>query len=100
MIFIQAAVDIAGGVIDGSVSSYTFTYNGGSGSAQNFAVLSDDCNTSGFVCEHMFNTPASSVPPFYTVSVTASNVVGEGPTTTSLPIREQTANYMQLNCGQ
>ena len=87
-------MNIAGGVIDGSVSSYTFIYNDGSESAPKFAVLSDDCNTGGFVCEHIFNAPASSVPPFYTVSVTASNVVGEGPAAISLPIREQTVNYM------
>ena len=88
MITLQAAVDIAGDFLDGSVSSYTFTYNDGSESAPTFPVLSNDCNTDGVTCEHVFHIPTSSVPPFYSLSVTATNVVGEGPATTSLPIGE------------
>ena len=88
MITLQDAVDIAGGFIDGSISNYTFTYNDGSESAPTFAVLSNDCNTDSVTCEHVFNIPSSSVPLFYSLSVTATNVVGEGPATTSLPIRE------------
>ena len=81
----QAPFDIAGS-LDGSIISYTFTYNGSSGSPLTFVVPSANC--SGGVCQHVFNTPTSSVPPFYTVAVTATNVVGEGPATISPPIRE------------
>ena len=73
--------------MDGSVISYTFTYNGGSGSPPKFAVPSANC--SGGVCQHVFNIQTSSVPPFYTVAVTATNLVGEGPITTSQPICKQ-----------
>ena len=73
--------------MDGSVISYTFTYNDGSGSPPTFVVPSANC--SGGMCQHVFNTPTSSVPLFYTISVTATNAVGEGPLTTSQPIREQ-----------
>ena len=73
--------------MDGSVISYTFTYDNGSGSSPTFVVPSANC--SGGVCQHVFNTPTSSVPPLYNVSVTAANVVGEGPLTTSQTIREQ-----------
>ena len=81
----QAPFDIAGG-LDGSVISYIFIYDDGSGSPPTFVVPSANC--SGGVCQHVFNTPTSSIPPFYTVSVTATNVVGVGPANISLPIRE------------
>ena len=73
--------------MDESIISYTFTYNGSSGSPPKFVIPSANC--SGGVCQHVFSTPTSSVPPFYTVSVTATNVVGEGPATTSQNICEQ-----------
>ena len=73
--------------MDGSISNYTFTYIDGSGSPPTFVVPSANC--SGGVCQHMFRTPNSSVPPSYTVSVMATNVVGEGPATSSQLIREQ-----------
>ena len=79
--------------MDGSVISHTFTYNDGSGSPPTFDVPSANC--SGGVCQHVFTTPTSSVPSFYIVSVTATNVVGEGPVTTLQPIREQI--YYVLN---
>ena len=82
----QTTVDIAEGFLDGSVINYTFTYNDGSGSPPTFVVPSADC--SGGVCEHFFNVPTSSTPTSYTVSVTATNVVGEGPANTSQPISE------------
>ena len=77
--------------MDGSVISYTFTYNDGSGSSPTFDVPSANC--SGGVCQHVFTTPTSSVPPSYTVSVIATNVVGEGPATISQTIREQIDMY-------
>ena len=77
--------------MDGSVISHTFTYNDGSGSPPTFDVPSANC--SGGVCQHVFTTPTSSVPPSYRVSVTATNMVGEGPATTSQPIREQIDMY-------
>lgn len=77
--------------MDGSVISHTFTYNDGSGSPPTFDVPSANC--SGGVCQHVFTTPTSSVPPSYTVSVIATNVVGEGPATISQPIREQIDMY-------
>ena len=83
----QAPIDIAGEFVDGSIVNYIFTYNDGSRFSQTFTVPSGDC--SGGVCQHVFNIPTSSVPPFYTVSVTATNVVGVGPANTSQPIREQ-----------
>ena len=73
--------------MDGSVISYTLTYSDGSGSPPTFVVPSVNCN--GGVCEHVFNTPTSTLPPSYTVSMTATNVVGEGPATTSQTIRKQ-----------
>ena len=82
----QAPADIVGVGLNGSVFSYTFIYNDGSGSPPTFVVPSANC--SGSVCEHVFQIPTSSVPPSYTVSVTAINVMGEGPSTTSIPIRE------------
>ena len=83
----QAPVDIAGGFVDGSVISYTLTYSDGSGSPPTFVVSSANCG--GQVCEHVFTTPTGSVPSSYTVSMTATNVVGEGPATTSQLIRKQ-----------
>ena len=81
--------------MDGSVIKYTFFYKGDSGSPKtNFVVLRADCN--GGVCEHMFNVPTSSVPLFYTVSVTATNVVGEGHMTTSQPIRKPKLNEASI----
>ena len=73
--------------MDGSISNYTFTYIDGSGSPPTFVVPSANC--SGGVCQHVFPTPTSSVPPSYTVSVMATNVAGEGPATSSQLIREQ-----------
>ena len=73
--------------MDGSIGNYIFTYSDGSGLPPKFVVPNANC--SGGVCQHVFNTPTSSVPTFYTVSVTATNAVGEGPLTTSQPIREQ-----------
>ena len=73
--------------MDGSVISHTFTYNDGSGYPPTFVVPSANC--SGGVCQHVFTTPTSSVPSFYNVLVTATNVVGGGPATTSQPICEQ-----------
>ena len=83
----QAPVNFPGGVVNGSVSSCSFTYKDGSGSPATFVVPSANC--SGGMCEQVFNIPNSSVPLFYTVSVTATNVIGEGPANTSQPIREQ-----------
>ena len=83
----QASVDISGGFNAGSVISYTFIYNDGSVFPPTFVVPSANCSAS--VCEHVFNIPTSSVPPFYTVSVTATNVMGEGPVTISPLICEQ-----------
>ena len=77
--------------MNGSVISYTFTYNDGSGSSPTFDVPSANC--SGGVCQHVFTTPTSSVPPFYYVLATATNVVGEGPATTSQIICEQIDTY-------
>ena len=51
-----------------------------------FFVPSADC--SGGVCEHVFNILTSNVPPSYTVTVFASNLVGGGPRYTSQPIGE------------
>ena len=82
----QPPVDIAGTGVDGSVSSYTFTYNDGSASPPKFVVPSASC--SGGVCEHTFTIQSSKAPPSYSVSVAATNVIGEGPTTTSQFIRE------------
>ena len=79
--------------MDGSVISHTFTYNDGSGSPPTFDVPSANC--SGGVCQHVFTTVTRSVPQFYTVSVTATNVVGEGPATTSQPIREELERVLQ-----
>ena len=86
---LQAPVNIAGGVVNGSVLNYTFTYDDGSGSPT-FVLPSANC--SGDVCEHIFNIPTSNVPPSYNVSVTATNVFGEGPANTSQPICEQMDN--------
>ena len=72
--------------MEGSVTSYTLTYNDGSGSPSTVVVPSANCN--GSVCEHVFYTPISRLPSSYTVSVTATNVVGERPATTSQPISE------------
>ena len=73
--------------MDGSVIKYTFLYNNNSGSLPTyFFVPSADC--SGGVCEHVFNIPTSNVPPSYTVTVFASNLVGGGPRYTSQPIGE------------
>jgi len=69
-----------------SIINYTFTYNDGSGSPPTIVVPSFNCSSG--VCKHVFYILTSSVPPFYTVSVTATNVAGEGPATTSQPIRE------------
>ena len=91
----QDPVDIAEGLVDGSVVKCTFFYKGDSGSPKTyFVVLSADC--SGGVCQHMFNVPTSSVTPFYTVSVTATNVVGEGHMTTSQPIRKPKLNEASI----
>ena len=86
---LQAPVSIVGGVVNGSVLNYTFTYDDGSGSPT-FVLPSANC--SGDVCEHLFNIPTSNVPPSYNVSVTATNVFGEGPANTSQPICEQMDN--------
>ena len=82
----QAPADIVGVDLNGSVFSYNFIYNDGSGSPPTFVVPSASCSDG--VCQHVFHIPTSSVPPSYTVSVTATNVFGEGPATTSIPIRE------------
>ena len=79
----QAPVDNAE-LVDGSVISYIFTYHDGSGSPPSFVVPNAHCV--GGICEHVFNPSNGSLPPFYTVSVTATNVIGEGPVTTSPPI--------------
>ena len=73
--------------MDGSVIKYAFIYNDNFGySPIYFLVPSADC--SGGVCEHVFNIPTSNVPPYYTVTAFATNVVGGGPRNTSQPIRE------------
>ena len=73
----QPAVEIAAGV-DGSPDAYIFSYNGASQSV----VSSGQCT--GGTCTDEFTTdPAVSQ---YTVSVTARNVVGEGPPDTAGPI--------------
>ena len=87
MISMQPPVDISRSGVDGSISSYKFIYNDGSVSPPTFVVPSANCRSG--VCKHVFNTPTSSVPPFYTVLVIAANVVGEGPAVISQPIREQ-----------
>ena len=73
--------------MDGSVINYRLTHSDGSGSPQTFVVPSANCG--GQVCEHVFIAPTSSVPLSYTVSMTATNVVGEGLATTSQLIRKQ-----------
>ena len=83
----QAPVDISEGFVDGSVVSYTLTYNNGSGSLPPVVVPSANCN--GGMCEHVFYATTSRLPSSYTVSMTATNVVGEGPATTSQFIRKQ-----------
>ena len=84
---LQSQVDF--GAVSVTVSKYTFTYIGGSGPPLTFSVPSVNCN--GGVCQNVFNIPTSSVSPSYTVSVTATNVAGEGPANTSQPISEQKA---------
>ena len=69
-----------------SIINYTFTYNDGSGSSPTIVVPSSNCSSG--VCEHVFYILTNSVPPFYTVSVTATNVAGEGPAATSQTIRK------------
>ena len=83
--FSQAQIDL--GAVSVNVFSYTFTYDDGSGSPPTFVVPSANCT--GGVCQHVFSVPTSSVPPSYTVSVTATNVVGKGPASISQPISEQ-----------
>ena len=81
--------------MDGSVFKYTFLYNNNSGSLSTyFFVPSADC--SGGVCEHVFNIPTSNVPPSYTVTAFATNVVGGGPRNTSQPIRESKVECIQV----
>ena len=60
-----------------------------------FFVPSADC--SGGVCEHVFNIPTSNVPPSYTVTVFASNLVGGGPRYTSQPIGEPKVEFSSSN---
>ena len=74
--------------MDGSLINYTFTYvrNDGSVNVPTSIVASSECSDG--VCVDMFDTGMSSVPPFYTVSVTATNVVGDGNASTSQMIRE------------
>ena len=79
--------------MDGSIGNCTFTYSDGSGLPPKFVVPSANC--SGGVCQHVFTTVTRSVPQFYTVLVTATNVVGEGPATTSQPIREELECVLQ-----
>ena len=73
----QPAVDIADGV-DGSPDAYIFYYN-------------DTTRSIGFTqcvngpCSGIFIPGSADMGP-YTVSVTARNVVGEGPADTSEPI--------------
>ena len=67
---------IANGV-DGSPDAYIFSYNGGSQSV----VSSGQCI--GGTCTDVF-TPTDPTVSQYTVSVTAMNVVGEGPPDTSI----------------
>ena len=84
----KAPVDIAERLMDGSLINYTFTYMRDDGSVYRptSIVLSSECSDG--VCVDMFDTQISSVPPPYTVSVTATNVVGEGNASTSQMIRE------------
>ena len=72
----------------GSVINYTFTYmrNDGSVYLPTSIVPSSECSNG--VCVDMFDTRINSVPPPYTVSVTATNVVGPGNASTSQMIRE------------
>ena len=73
----QPAVVIADGV-DGSPDVYTFSYNDGDDSV----IPSGQC-TGGNCTDEFTPDPAVSQ---YTVSVTARNVVGEGPPDTAGPI--------------
>ena len=66
---------IANGV-DGSADAYIFSYNGGPQSV----VLSGQCT--GGTCMNVF-TPPDPPESQYNVSVTARNVVGEGPPDTA-----------------
>ena len=69
---------IANGV-NGSADAYIFSYNGGSQSV----VSSEQCIDG--TCTDEF-TPTDPTVSQYTVSVTARNVVGEGPPDTAGPI--------------
>ena len=77
--------------MDGSIGNYIFTYSDGSGLPPKFVVPNANC--SGGVCQHVFSISTISLPPFYTVSVTVKNVVGEGPANTSQPIRKHDYKY-------
>ena len=74
--------------MDGSLINYTFTYvrNDGSVYPPTSIVPSSQCSDG--VCVDIFDTQVSSVPPPNNVSVTATNVVGRGPASTSQMIRE------------
>ena len=84
----KAQVDIARELMDESAINYTFTYvlDDGSVYLSRSVVPSSECSDG--VCVNMFDTQVSSVPPPSNVSVTATNVVGMGPASTSQMIRE------------
>ena len=82
----QSAVNIAAGV-DGSPDAYIFSYNDGDESV----VSSGQCT--GGTCTDEF-TPDPAVSQ-YTVSVTARNVVGEGPPDTAGPFSKEYPIFIQ-----
>ena len=73
----QPAVDIAEGV-DGSPDAYIISFNDTTQEVGTIQCVNGPCTGTFF-------PPSSAVGP-YTVSVTARNVVGEGPADTSGPI--------------
>ena len=82
----QPAVNIAAGV-DGSPDAYIFSYNDGDESV----VSSGQCT--GGTCTDEF-TPDPAVSQ-YTVSVTARNVVGEGPPDIARPFSKEYPIFIQ-----